>query len=59
MECPEVYESVSEADEIRIDLAAGEIHHHGRTYHFPQFPPSMQKLLEVGGLAEYLKSLQL
>jgi len=57
VECPEVYSAVEEGDEIQIDLAAGEIHHRGTTYRFPKYPDSMQKLLEVGGLAEYLKSL--
>jgi 3-isopropylmalate/(R)-2-methylmalate dehydratase small subunit len=57
VECPELYAAVSEGDEIRIDLGAGEIEHKGATYSFPKFPDSMKKLLEVGGLAEYLKSL--
>ena len=55
VECPELYAAVAEGDEIRIDLAAGEIHHQGAQYHFPQFPDSIRNLLEVGGLAEYLK----
>jgi 3-isopropylmalate/(R)-2-methylmalate dehydratase small subunit len=58
VECPELYDAVTEGDAIQIDLGAGAIHHHDATYRFPQFPPSMQQLLEAGGLAEYLKSLQ-
>jgi 3-isopropylmalate/(R)-2-methylmalate dehydratase small subunit len=57
VECPELYPAVTEGDQLDIDLAVGEIHHRDATYRFPQFPPSMQKLLEAGGLAEYLKTL--
>ena len=56
VECPELYAAVGEGDSIQIDLAAGEIHHNSATYLFPKFPDSMRKLLEVGGLAEYLKA---
>jgi 3-isopropylmalate/(R)-2-methylmalate dehydratase small subunit len=56
VECPQLYADVAEGDQIQIDLGAGEIHHNGSKYLFPRFPESVQKLLEVGGLAEYLKS---
>ena len=56
VECPELYAAVAEGDLIQIDLAGGEIHHNGGTYLFPKFPDSMRHLLEVGGLAEYLKA---
>jgi 3-isopropylmalate/(R)-2-methylmalate dehydratase small subunit len=56
VECPELYNAVTEGDSIQIDLAAGEIHHNGAKYSFPKFPDSMRQLLEVGGLAEYLKT---
>ena len=58
VECPDLYGAVAEGDQIQIDLAAGEIRHNGATYSFPKFPDSMQRLLEVGGLAEYLKAVQ-
>jgi 3-isopropylmalate dehydratase small subunit len=57
VECPDLYSAVAEGDEIEIDLAAGEIHHGSVTYRFPKFPDSMQKLLDAGGLAEYLKTV--
>jgi 3-isopropylmalate/(R)-2-methylmalate dehydratase small subunit len=56
VECPELYAAIAEGDSVQIDLAAGEIRHRGATYFFPKFPDSMQQLLEVGGLAEYLKA---
>ena len=57
VECPKLYTAVAEGDHIQIDLAAGEIHHKGTTYCFPQFPESVRRLLEAGGLAEYLKQV--
>src|SRR4051794_1318319 len=58
VECPELYGAVSEGDEIQIDLGEGEIRHAGARHIFPKFPDSMQRLLDAGGLAEYLKSLR-
>jgi len=57
MECPELYDAVSEGDEIEIDLA-GTIQHKGSRIPFPTFPDSVRELLELGGLAEYLKAQQ-
>jgi 3-isopropylmalate/(R)-2-methylmalate dehydratase small subunit len=56
VECPELYDAVSEGDEIRLDLAAGKIQHAGKEFAFPQVPDSVRKILELGGLAEYLKT---
>ena len=56
VECPEIYDTVHEGDEIQIDLAEGHIRHNETTYHFPKFPDSIRELLELGGLAEYLKA---
>jgi 3-isopropylmalate/(R)-2-methylmalate dehydratase small subunit len=57
IECPEIYTGVSEDDEIEIDLS-GTINHHGQRISFPTFPDSVRELLELGGLAEYLKAQQ-
>lgn len=56
IECPELYPAVEEGDEISIDLAAGRILHRGKGYGFPQLPDSVRKILELGGLAAYLKA---
>ena len=56
VECPPLYDAAGEGDSIEIDLGGGEIHHNGKSYTFPKFPESMRKLLEVGGLAAYLKA---
>jgi 3-isopropylmalate dehydratase small subunit len=56
VECPPLYAAVQEGDEIRIDLEAGSIHLADKQYPFPKMPESVRKILELGGLAEYLKS---
>jgi 3-isopropylmalate/(R)-2-methylmalate dehydratase small subunit len=56
VECPAVHEAVKEGDDISIDLGLGRITHEGAQYPFPQIPPSVRKILELGGLANYLKS---
>jgi 3-isopropylmalate dehydratase small subunit len=56
VECPDLYAVVKEGNQIRIDLAAGRIGHEGNDYPFPKMPDSVRKILELGGLAAYLKS---
>jgi 3-isopropylmalate dehydratase small subunit len=56
VECPALYEAVKQDDDISIDLAAGKITHQGTDYSFPQIPESVRKILELGGLANYLKA---
>jgi 3-isopropylmalate/(R)-2-methylmalate dehydratase small subunit len=58
IECPELLEFVQEGDELRIDLKAAQINIGQKTYPFPKFPDSVRRLLELGGLAEYLKAQQ-
>jgi 3-isopropylmalate dehydratase small subunit len=56
VECPEVVAAVSEGDNLNIDLVNGLITHGDRSYPFPQIPASVRRILELGGLANYLKS---
>lgn len=55
-ECPAVYDAVVEGDQIGIDLARGIVSHAGSEYSFPRTPESVGKILELGGLANYLKA---
>jgi 3-isopropylmalate/(R)-2-methylmalate dehydratase small subunit len=55
IECPSLYEAASENDQIEIDLMQGTIQCNGKQHTFPKFPDSVRQLLELGGLAEYLK----
>src|SRR5580693_7199719 len=56
VECPELYDAVKEGDRISIALTRGRIEHAGREYVFAQMPESVRKILELGGLANYLKA---
>jgi 3-isopropylmalate dehydratase small subunit len=56
VECPEIYAAASEGDTVRISLAEGRLEHAGQAYPFPQIPPSVRQILELGGLANYLKA---
>jgi 3-isopropylmalate/(R)-2-methylmalate dehydratase small subunit len=56
VESPEIYAAVSEGDTLSIDLANCKVAHAGREYAFPQIPDSVRKILELGGLANYLKA---
>lgn len=56
IECPALYPTVEEGDSLRIDLAASKIHRGGKEYGFPALPGSVRKILELGGLAAYLKA---
>src|ERR1700761_3306122 len=55
-ECPDLYPAVTEGDEISIDVASSVIRHGGKEFAFPQLPESVRKILELGGLAAYLKT---
>ena len=56
VESPDLYAAVQEGDRIRIDLEAGKIQFGDKEYSFPKMPESVRKILELGGLAEYLKT---
>ena len=55
-ECPGLYPNVSEGDSLSINVAEGKIRHNGHEFLFPKPPESVRKILELGGLAAYLKS---
>jgi 3-isopropylmalate/(R)-2-methylmalate dehydratase small subunit len=56
VESPEVYAAVNTGDTLNIELARGTIAHAGTQYTFPQIPDSVRRILELGGLANYLKA---
>jgi 3-isopropylmalate/(R)-2-methylmalate dehydratase small subunit len=56
VESPEFYAVAQEGDEIRIDLEAGKIHRAEKQYSFPRMPESVRRILELGGLANYLQT---
>ena len=56
LECPEAAASIQSGDEVEIDLDRGVIVNHSRQqeYQAHPVPPFMQKLLEAGGLMDYV-----
>jgi len=57
LECPEGAERIQSEDELEIDLNSGVIENRTRneTYRAQAIPPFMQKLIEAGGLIEYVR----
>ncbi len=57
LECPEAAEEIGNGDIVSVDLSTGIIVDKttGKEYKAEPFPPFMQKLIESGGLAEYIK----
>ena len=57
LECPEAAKEIQDGDIVSVDLSTGTIVDKttGKEYKAEPFPPFMQKLIEAGGLAEYIK----
>jgi len=57
LECPEGADRIRTGDELEIDLDSGVIENRTRkeTYRAQAIPPFMQKLIEAGGLIEYVR----
>ena len=57
LECPEAAKEIQDGDIVSVDLSTGTIVDKttGKKYKAEPFPPFMQKLIEAGGLAEYIK----
>ena len=57
LESAEAAEEIKEGDTIEVDLAAGAIKDQtsGKSFKAEPFPPFMQKIIDAGGLINYLK----
>lgn len=57
LECPEAAERIQTGDDLEINLDEGIIENRTRneTYRAQAIPPFMQKLIEAGGLMEYVR----
>ena len=57
LECPEASREIQSGDVVSVDISTGTIVDKttGKEYQAEPFPPFMQKLIEAGGLAEYIK----
>ena len=54
--CPEAVAAAQPGDLVKVDLDNGRIHLSGGTFTFPPFPPNVQRLLQAGGLVEFVKA---
>jgi 3-isopropylmalate/(R)-2-methylmalate dehydratase small subunit len=55
VQCPEAVDAIQTGDTVAIDLSAGRLEHAGASYPFAPLPPEVAKILEVGGLVEYVR----
>jgi 3-isopropylmalate/(R)-2-methylmalate dehydratase small subunit len=57
LESPEAAAAIATGDEVEVDLDGGKIlnRSRGESYQAQPVPPFMQKLLEAGGLMQYVK----
>ena len=58
IECPEAAQEIEAGDEVEVDFDSGVITDKtkGTTYQGQAFPPFMQKIIDCGGLVNYLIS---
>jgi 3-isopropylmalate/(R)-2-methylmalate dehydratase small subunit len=54
--CDDLYDDVKEGDELSISFEQGSIIRDGNEYRFHKFPEHVKKIMEVGGLIEYINS---
>ncbi|CAG0959501.1 3-isopropylmalate/(R)-2-methylmalate dehydratase small subunit [Anaerolineae bacterium] len=53
--CPGLNTRVQTGDDIEIDITNGQIHAAGQTFTFPRLSPSVQAILDAGGLVPMLQ----
>lgn len=60
LECPEVVDDANNGDTLEVDLVAGKVKNlsNGKEYTSAKYPDFMQKLINAGGLIEWVKSTQ-
>jgi len=58
IESPEAATAISDGDELVVDLAAGRIDDNttGKTFEVPPYPEFMQRIMDAGGLIEYVRN---
>ncbi len=57
LECEEAIAGISAGDEVNVDFESGTIENvtTGKVYQAQPFPPFIQKIIESGGLVDYVK----
>ena len=56
IECPEAAKDIADGEEVEVDFDSGRITNKtkGTTYQGQAFPPFMQKIIDCGGLVNYI-----
>ena len=56
VECPQAAKEIAAGDEVKVDVDSGVITDvtTGKTYQGQAFPPFMQKIIDCGGLVNYI-----
>lgn len=56
IECPDAAKNIASGDEVEVDFDSGTITNKtkGTTYQGQAFPPFMQKIIDSGGLVNYI-----
>ncbi len=56
LECEEAVDGIKDGDEVKVDYETGKIYNltQGKEYQGQPFPPFMQKIIEQGGLVNYV-----
>ena len=55
--CDDLYDDVNGGDELSISFEQGIITQNGNEYTFHKFPEHLKKIMEAGGLIEYINTL--
>ncbi len=57
LECPEAVDGISSGDAVQVDLGTGVITNlaSGQSFEAVPFPPEVRRLIEVGGMVEFVK----
>lgn len=58
IECPEAAKGIQAGDEVEVDFETGRIYDktRGTEYQGQAFPPFMQKIIDAGGLINYINA---
>ena len=58
LECPEAVDGIDDGDEVKVDYETGKIYNLTKNteYQGQPFPPFMQKIIEQGGLVNYVNN---
>ena len=58
IECPEAAKDIENGDQVEVDFDSGKIYNRtkGTEFQGQAFPPFMQKIIEAGGLVNYINA---